>query len=1597
MSNLRLNTIVPDPAFSPTNVINLPGDFRVAGKFTASTIAVTEALSLGNVLKIGEGISFTSVSLGGLLPYLKPASDSSGVLLSGGTNGIDSNLAARIALYGTQWPTPADAGSVSIAAPGKVSLIAGSGTATLSSVTLGLDGKVTVSGGFFTVPSGKLTVGSSIDASSSTDTAASGLFAGGLAVAKSLYAGSGIFAQTLSLTGTGALSVNTAGGVNASGDIKSSSRLYSSDGLTISTLGSATGDLRIFSTSNVSLQTDGGAVIAKGVSVGGDISTSGVSISGILRSTNLTEANVDGVGSGVFLGGLSIGKALRVTGTTNLTGKINGTVAEFTTSLLVSSTDDTLSLGTGSAIFRSGISVAKSAWFGSSMTVTGAGGFASLTTSGSITAGTTISGSSLVAGVGGVTSSGLISGTTLTLTGTGDGSTVGSGALNLTQGGMTMARSLRVGQTFRSVGAASFDSTADVALDCRIGTGGRLLVSSALDVQLDGNNAIVTAAAIFTGGIFVGKTLQSAGPLRVTSGGATIVGEIVGTTIRSTSTLDADSLLSGSMYTPGGLAVSKKLLVGSATTLQSSLSIAGIVTCSDLTPAASATNASVVIRGGLGVGGAIYSNSSLNSATIEVSGQSIIHGTGYFSSTTDSSDLSSGSVICLGGMAVQATTRIGGKLFVGNRAQLSAGVDIYGTIRGFDVTPSDSLTTGAMVLAGGLACAGNLNAGGSLSISGAATFLATTRFTLLTESSTPSDGSAVFTGGVGIGRNLNVGGACSIGVGLSVTGAITSVSGSIQLNSVTAQDMAGILTVRSPAPGLRLTATAAVTGARYVNSIDMFTLGATYTDTNTEAFQVASTGTTGYTLMTRATGTGTVRTMTLQAGATNSGQMVLNTDGTVKISSSTADATTPSITGTASVRVSGGLSVQANVAIGGVIALYPNATSVTGVTIRAGSTTTAYNLVMPLNLPTRANFALVSDTAGTLSWAEMTTANPSFNTVTITATTESTSPLIGSLVTSGGIGTSDNVSIAKLLRLFSTNGNDISLTAPVASDKYKLTLPTSLPSANNYALTSSTAGVLTWSEMTTQNPTFQTVTITGTVGATNTDFLTVQGGVVVASQGILFSSSNSGGGVRLRAPANTTTTSVKLTLPSTAPPSGNAQMLVGDQNGNLSFVEPPSIQTITSTFLAANNVTSPLPVTGLIYTDVFKVDVFVSVTASSLIATALFSLRGYSNAAGYQLFTAAVGDENVGLTFSIDSVTGQILYTSANISGWTNTTIRWETTQLRNAQNSQLSVDGQNNAASPVNLAGLVFQSDRFSRDILAAVSTSDGVTQRSVYKLTGVVQSSGQWLLSQQTVGANTANIVFSVLPSGQVQYTSANVSNWVRTVFNVTQPTLTSQTQASFNRVEVLDTSADSFTVNGGMVVKGDLALSSGNLIPRVVAKTGSESTGELLIGLNCVHKYTYSGTPTNSLPLLTLMVENATYEVSFTLAGAQTLASTTVPSFVQLNANGSTAYGNVFSTSYIYNNSGTVGYTRSTSNALQFAHSATSENASGHGYSGTWKIHNIRADKSVIYNGGGSTGFATGSGWWSDTTTIWSSVGTLTTSALFSQWNVWIKRLS
>jgi len=102
----------------------------------------------------------------------------------------------------------------------------------------------------------------------------------------------------------------------------------------------------------------------------------------------------------------------------------------------------------------------------------------------------------------------------------------------------------------------------------------------------------------------------------------------------------------------------------------------------------------------------------------------------------------------------------------------------------------------------------------------------------------------------------------------------------------------------------------------------------------------------------------------------------------------------------------------------------------------------------------------------------------------------------------------------------------------------------------------------------------------------------------------------------------------------------------------------------SGSFMASNNVTSPSPVSGLAFTNSsirsFNATVSVAIDNGS-VTSAVYILYGNQSDSGWSLFVDTNGISSI--VFTINS-SGQVLYTSSNISGFVSSTFRYRVEQF---------------------------------------------------------------------------------------------------------------------------------------------------------------------------------------------------------------------------------------------------------------------------------------------------------------------------------------------
>ncbi len=253
----------------------------------------------------------------------------------------------------------------------------------------------------------------------------------------------------------------------------------------------------------------------------------------------------------------------------------------------------------------------------------------------------------------------------------------------------------------------------------------------------------------------------------------------------------------GSFQTVGGASVSKGLYVGGDTTLDGRLVVNGTISTTGSNPvifenttdSSSVSSGSVVIYGGTGIGMNLY-----------------VGGLGRFVNTTNSTSPTTGAVQISGGLGVVADVSIGGTVAIETDLSVVGNVSVTtGTVAFANTTTSTSPITGSFTAAGGVGIQGNLYLGGianlvSTTVSTSPTtgalivtggtgvtgdfYLAgVQRITNNTESTSVTSGSFATVGGAGIGKNLNVGGDTTINGALSVVGNISSTGGTVHFTN----------------------------------------------------------------------------------------------------------------------------------------------------------------------------------------------------------------------------------------------------------------------------------------------------------------------------------------------------------------------------------------------------------------------------------------------------------------------------------------------------------------------------------------------------------------------------------------------------------------------------------------------------------------------------------------------------------------------------------------------------------------------------------------------------------------------------------------------
>ena len=840
-------------------------------------------------------------------------------------------------------------------------------------------GSVRTSGGLSvglkTVVGGTVTVLDATDAASLT--AASLTTAGGLGVGKDAKVGGDVEIKgTTQSTSSSTGSLTTDGGLGVALDAFIDGELTVGGKLTVASMDvdqlTVNGTDDSTSSATGALTTLGGMGVAKSLSVGDNVVVEGTTDSTSVTTGSLRTAGGLGVAKDAYLGG-SINVAEDAT--------VTGALTVENTTVVGTMDADPASLTAGSVVIAGGVSVAKQAVIGS--TVTANADVAVLGTDPAVTN----SNATLTVGGGvGIGKNAIIAGT-VEVEDTTASADSASGAVTVA-GGLGVAGASNFGSKMHVEDMTQSMSTTTGSITTKGGMG------IAKDVFIGGSTDVA-------GDVDVQQSLSVFYNLEVAE--KTTIGAV--TTV--TDTTDADFLGVGSVRTSGGLSVGLKTVVG------------GTVTVLDATDAASLTAASLTTAGGLGVG-----------KDAKVGGDVEIKG------TTQSTSSSTGSLTTDGGLGVALDAFVDGSVTVGEDLTVTnVTLRTGGALVLEDAEDSTGSATGSITTAGGLGVAKAAHIGGEVVVEDQTNSMSVTTGSIHTAGGLGVKLDTFIGGALDVNDDVDIGGALSVFYNLNVAqmGTVagqlktTDTTDSTDVNTAALASAGGLSVKKSStfggtlnvldttatsiesAGGLKLGTGAEVGGVLEVTDTTAATDSATASAVFSGGVGVAG----GVVVDGVVKGNGlleitddTEATSITDASVTTAGGLGVAKQAKIGGSVEITDSGAANSTATGSFVTAGGLGVAKNVITGGTVKVEDTSQSYSTST---GAITTLGGLGVKRDafFGASVDVAVDADIQGSLSvFYGLSVAQSSElgGTVTVTDLTDSMSKASGSVVTAGGLG-----------------------------------------------------------------------------------------------------------------------------------------------------------------------------------------------------------------------------------------------------------------------------------------------------------------------------------------------------------------------------------------------------------------------------------------------------------------------------------------------------------------------------------------------------------------------------------------------------------------
>ena len=516
----------------------------------------------------------------------------------------------------------------------------------------------------------------------------------------------------------------------------------------INTTATITSTVGVISTNTGALTVAGGVGIAGGLFVGGDLTATSLTLSGVFSPTSLTLSSTAGtvstntgalqvrggagIAGGLFVGGIltitntataisTATGAVRVVGGVGVGGDIwaaniysNGAlvatgVAAFnggnvSNVVYINTTTASTSTTTGALVVQGGIGIGGNVIVGSTLTSTS-------TTTGAliVRGGVGIGGDIYLKGQLVDVTSGLAygiqtTGTTSTflITNITNSTSTTTGALVVT-GGVGIGRDLNVGGTVTATNLTTIGGNGQI-------TGVYQLNATNINVT----NLTATNLSFAGGNVTSPLSITNTTSSTSTTTGALIVAGGVGV---------GGSVYASNLYTAGGSGIISGVYqlnsqnISATGTVALSGSVITVLTSTNTTTAVSTTTGALVIAGGVGVGGSVYAGSfvsqggtGLISGVYQVSSQFFVS-----TATTTATSTTTGVLQIAGGAGIGGSVYVGGNLDIAGRLTFgNNSTATFGNLILTGTTPSVSSSTGALQVAGGAGVQGDVRVGGDL-------------------------------------------------------------------------------------------------------------------------------------------------------------------------------------------------------------------------------------------------------------------------------------------------------------------------------------------------------------------------------------------------------------------------------------------------------------------------------------------------------------------------------------------------------------------------------------------------------------------------------------------------------------------------------------------------------------------------------------------------------------------------------------------------------------------------------------------------------------------------------------------------------------------